>query len=74
MKKPWAFIGVPYMNPTILGVVGPGFLNRVPTLHDKVATADKVHDCKLMVTSDINKVPQQHTIVRINTAPAPSQE
>ena len=23
------------MNPTILGVVGPGFLNQVPTLHFK---------------------------------------
>ena len=22
----------PYMNPTILGVIGPGFLNQVPTL------------------------------------------
>ena len=21
------------MNPTILGVIGPGFLNQVPTLH-----------------------------------------
>ena len=47
MKKLWAFIRVPYMNPTILGlywgslyeyesyylgVIGPGFLNQVPTL------------------------------------------
>ena len=32
MKKPWAFIRVPYMNPTIMGVIGPGFLNQVPTL------------------------------------------
>ena len=32
IKKPWAFIWVPYMNPTILGVIGPGFLNQVPTL------------------------------------------
>ena len=32
IKKPWAFIRVPYMNPTILGVIGPGFLNQVPTL------------------------------------------
>ena len=31
IKKPWAFIGVAYMNPTILGVIGPGFLNQVPT-------------------------------------------
>ena len=23
------------MNPTILGVIGPGFLNQVPTLHFK---------------------------------------
>ena len=30
--QPWAFMRVPYMNPTILGVVGPGFLNQVPTL------------------------------------------
>ena len=30
--KPWAFIRVPCMNPTILGVIGPGFLNQVPTL------------------------------------------
>ena len=22
-KKPWAFIRAPYMNPTILGVIGP---------------------------------------------------
>ena len=22
------------MNPTILGVIGPGFLNQVPTLHN----------------------------------------
>ena len=30
MKKPWAFIRVAevaYMNPTLLGVIGPGFLN-----------------------------------------------
>ena len=26
------FIRVPYMNPTILGGIGPGFLNQVPTL------------------------------------------
>ena len=31
MKKPWAFIRVPYMNPTVFGVIGPGFLNQVPT-------------------------------------------
>ena len=28
IKKPWAFIRVPYMKPTI----GSGFLNQVPTL------------------------------------------
>ena len=33
IKQPWAFIGVPYMNPTILGVIDPGFLNQVPTLN-----------------------------------------
>ena len=32
IQKPWAFIRVPYMNPTIFGVIGPGFLNQVPTL------------------------------------------
>ena len=32
MKKPWALIRVPYVNPTVLGVIGPGFLNQVPTL------------------------------------------
>ena len=32
IKKPWACIRVPYMNPTIFGVMGPGFLNQVPTL------------------------------------------
>ena len=32
MKKPWAFTRVPYMNPTILGGIGPGFLNQVLTL------------------------------------------
>ena len=32
IKKPWAFIRVPYMNPTILGVLGPRFLNQAPTL------------------------------------------
>ena len=32
IKKPWAFIRVPFMNPTILGVIGPGFLNQVPTV------------------------------------------
>ena len=32
IKKPWAFTRVPYMNPTILGVIEPGFLNQVPTL------------------------------------------
>ena len=26
------FIRVPYMNPTILGDIGPGFLKQVPTL------------------------------------------
>ena len=31
-KKPWAFSRVPHMNPTILGVLGPGFLNQAPTL------------------------------------------
>ena len=32
--EPWAFLGVPYMNPTILGCLafGPGFLNQVPGL------------------------------------------
>ena len=29
IKKPWAFIRVPCMNPTFLGVIGPGFLNQV---------------------------------------------
>ena len=32
IKKPWLLIRVPYMNPNILGVIGPGFLNQVPTL------------------------------------------
>ena len=32
IKKPWVLIGVPYMNPNILGVIRPGFLNQVPTL------------------------------------------
>ena len=32
IEKPWAFIRAPYMNPNILGVIGPGFLNQVPTL------------------------------------------
>ena len=32
IQKPWVFIRVPYMNPTIWGVMGPGFLNQVPTL------------------------------------------
>ena len=32
IKKPWAFSRVPYMNPTNLGVIGPGFLNQVPTV------------------------------------------
>ena len=32
IKKSWAFIRVSSMNPTILGVIGPGFLNQVPTL------------------------------------------
>ena len=26
------------MNPTILGVIGPGFLNQVPTLDDTTIT------------------------------------
>ena len=30
--KPWALTRVPYMKPLILGVIGPGFLNHVPTL------------------------------------------
>ena len=34
IKKPWAFTRVPYMNPTILGVIGPGFLNQPPTKRD----------------------------------------
>ena len=32
IKKPWAFIRLPCMSPNILRVIGPGFLNRVPTL------------------------------------------
>ena len=32
IKKPWVFVRVPYMSPTIWGVIGPGFLNQVPTL------------------------------------------
>ena len=28
IKKPWAFIRVPYMNPTILGLYAQGFLIR----------------------------------------------
>ena len=32
MKKPWAFIRVPCMNPIFFGVIGPGFLNQVPAL------------------------------------------
>ena len=35
IKKPWAFIRAPHVNPTILGVIGPGFLNQVPTLAPK---------------------------------------
>ena len=31
IKKPWAFIKAPYMNPTVW-VIGPGFHNQVPTL------------------------------------------
>ena len=32
MKKPWALIRVLYMSPKYIGVIGPGFLNQVPTL------------------------------------------
>ena len=36
IKKPWAFIRVPYMNPNYyFGVIGPGFLNQVPALARK---------------------------------------
>ena len=38
MKKPWAFIRFPYMSPTILEVIGPRFLNQVPTLPDITIT------------------------------------
>ena len=30
--KPWVFTLAPYMNSSILGIIGPGFLNRVPTV------------------------------------------
>ena len=33
------------MNPTILGVIGPGFLNQVPTLNPNSETPD----CKMKV-------------------------
>ena len=32
LRKPWDFIWVPYLNPTILEVIGLVFLNQVPTL------------------------------------------
>ena len=32
MTQPWAVISVPYMNHTILGLYGLGFLNQVPRL------------------------------------------
>ena len=32
IKKAWAFIRVPYVNPTVLGLTGPGLLNQVPAL------------------------------------------
>ena len=32
IKKAWDFIWLPYLNPTILGVIGLMFLNQVPTL------------------------------------------
>ena len=31
IKIPWVFIRVLNMNPDMLGVLGPGFLNQVPT-------------------------------------------
>ena len=33
MEKPWVLIRVLHMDPNILGVIGPGFLNQVPTLY-----------------------------------------
>ena len=32
IKKPWAFIRVPYNESYYFGVIGPGFLNQVSTL------------------------------------------
>ena len=32
LERIMSFIRVPYTNPVILGVIGPGFLNQVPTL------------------------------------------
>ena len=32
MKKPWAFIGGSLYEAYYFGVLGPGFLNQVPTL------------------------------------------
>ena len=32
IKKPRVLIRDPYMDPKILGVIGPGFLNQVPTV------------------------------------------
>ena len=41
IKKPWAFTRVPYLNPTIFGVLSPGFLNQVPTLQCVLASGER---------------------------------
>ena len=34
--KAWDFIWLPYLNPTILGVIGLMFLNQVPIIHQSI--------------------------------------
>ena len=36
VRKPPISTRVLYMDPTIWGFIGPGFLNQVPTLHDPI--------------------------------------
>ena len=51
LKKPCFFIRVPYMNPTILGVLGPGFLNQVPTLDHGLSSAERGGSTKRSVAT-----------------------
>ena len=73
MKKPWVLIRVLHMDPNILGVIGPGFLNQVPTLLPRRSHCFLQVFSRYFLPGVANENPEDRTPKASNTKARPAK-